>query len=258
MCKNRFMKEMLLKEVVKIRISVSWTSSKPIRQVDWKMNFTITWKLSSLTIVSRASFVKRRYNWRNWSFKIGNNCLMQRVKWNSVFKKQECSYDDSWYKNLFVISNKIHHNVKLGQFIVSYNQKSRTLDCGCCCRKQTYVQNAMLLWFFQQNKMLNGVKIKINDNILPPPTTDGYCGTWDESSPPQDQEKLMITLKYIRNKKYTKIQLKAYRTFHRSATPANILPLEQICHLCCGNISKALSFLTIAKIMSLQGLFWKI
>ena len=124
MCKNRFMEEMLLKEVVKIRISVSWTSSKPIRQVDWKMNFTITWKLSSLTIVSRASFVKRRYNWRNWSFKIGNNCLMQRVKWNSVFKKQECSYDDSWYKNLSVISNKIHHNVKLGQFkysTTSYN-----------------------------------------------------------------------------------------------------------------------------------------
>ena len=65
----------------------------------------------------------------------------------------------------------------------------------------------------------------------------------------------MITLKYIRNKKYTKIQLKAYRTFNQSAAPTNILPLEQISHLCCGNISKALSFLTIAKIMSLQGLF---
>ena len=110
---------------------------------------------------------------------------------------------------------------------------------------------------FQQSKMLNGVNIKIND-ILPPPTTDRYCGTWDECSPPQDQEKLMITLKYIRNKKYTKDQLKAYRTFKQSAAPKNILPLEQVYHLCCVYISTALSVLTIAKIMTLQGLFWKI
>ena len=45
-------------------------------------------------------------------------------------------------------------------------------------------------------------------------------------------------LKYIRNKEYKKGQLKAYRTFNQSAVSANILPLEQICHLCCGNFSK--------------------
>ena len=167
-------------------------------------------------------------------------------------------YDDGWYKNLSVISNKTHHNVKLGQFIVSYNQKSGTLDCDCCCcRKQTCVHSVMSLWFFQQNKMLNEVNIKINDNILPPPTTDRYCGIWDECSPSQNQEKL-ITLKYIWNKKYKKDKLKAYRTFNLSAAPTSILPLEQVFHLCCGNISKALSVSTIDKIMTLQGLFWKI
>ena len=45
-------------------------------------------------------------------------------------------FDDGQYKHLSVISNKIHYNAKLGQFIVSYNQKYGTLDCGCCSRKQ--------------------------------------------------------------------------------------------------------------------------
>ena len=72
--------------------------------------------------------------------------------------------------------------------------------------------------------MLNEVNFKSNDNILPPPTTDEYCGTLDEFSPPQDQEKLMIMLKYIRNKKYTKDQLKACRTFNQSVTDVAVIP----------------------------------
>ena len=65
----------------------------------------------------------------------------------------------------------------------------------------------------------------------------------------------MIMLKYIRNKEYEKDQLKAHRTFNQSAVPANILPLEEICHLCCGDLSKPLSVSNNAKIMTLQGLF---
>ena len=84
----------------------------------------------------------------------------------------------------------------------------------------------MLIWFLQLREMLNEVNFKNCDNIPPPPTTDEYCGTSGECSPPQDQEKLMIMLKYIRNKKFTKDQLKAYRTFNQSPAPANILPLE--------------------------------
>ena len=62
--------------------------------------------------------------------------------------------------------------------------------------------------------MLNEENFKNSDNILPPPTTDEYCGTSDECYQPQDQEKFMIMLKYIRNKEYKKDQLKAYRTFN--------------------------------------------
>ena len=61
------------------------------------------------------------------------------------------------------------------------------------------LHKAMPVWSLQQNEMLN--KVNSNDNILPPPTTDEYCGTSDECSPPQDRNKLMIVLKYIRNKK---------------------------------------------------------
>ena len=97
--------------------------------------------------------------------------------------------------------------------------------------------------FFAIKRNVNEVRFKNNDNILPPPTTDGYCGASDKYSPPQDQEKLMIMLKYIHeSKKCTKDQSKAYRN------TANILPLEQICDLCCGNFSKPLSVSTIAKI----------
>ena len=99
-----------------MKISVAWTSSKPIRQVGWKMYFAITWKLSSLNIVSRTSFVKRRDNWQHWSFERRNSYSIKRVKWNSVFKKQELStavcFDYGQYKYLSVISNKIHYNVK--------------------------------------------------------------------------------------------------------------------------------------------------
>ena len=107
----------------------------------------------------------------------------------------------------------------------------------------------------QQNDLLNEVNFKNSDNILPSPTTDEYCGTSDDCYPPQDQKKLMIMLKDIRNKEYKKDQLKAYRTFNQSAVPANILPLVQICHLCCGNVSKPLSVSSNAKIMTLPGLF---
>ena len=103
--------------------------------------------------------------------------------------------------------------------------------------------------------MVNEVNFQNNDNILPPPTTDEYCGTSNECYPPQDQEKFMIMLKYIRDKEYKKDQLKVYRTFNQSAASADILPLEQICHLCCRNFRKPLSVSTIAKIMTLQGLF---
>ena len=45
----------------------------------------------------------------------------------------------------------------------------------------------MSIWSLQQNERLN--KVNFNDNILPPPTTDEYCGTSDECSPPQHQKK---------------------------------------------------------------------
>ena len=45
-----------------------------------------------------------------------------------------------------------------------------------------------------------------------------------------------------------KDQLKAYCSFNQSEAPVNILPLEQMCHLCCGNFSKPLFVSTIAKI----------
>ena len=86
-------------------------------------------------------------------------------------------FDDGQYKHLSVISNKIHYNAKLGRFIVSYNQKSGTLDCGCCSRKQTCVHKAMSIWFLQQNEMLTELNFKNSNNILPLPTTDEYCGT---------------------------------------------------------------------------------
>ena len=54
----------------------------------------------------------------------------------------------------------------------------------------------MSIWFLQENEMLNEVNFKNNDNILSPPTTDDYCGTSEECSPPQDQEKLITMLKY--------------------------------------------------------------
>ena len=121
-------------------------------------------------------------------------------------------FDDGQYKHLSVISNKIHYNAKVGRFIVSYNQKSGTLDCGCCSRKQTCVHKAMPIWFLQQNEMLTELNFKNSNNILPFPTTDEYRGTSDKCYPPQDQEKLMIMLKYIQNKEYEEDQLKAYRT----------------------------------------------
>ena len=62
----------------------------------------------------------------------------------------------------------------------------------------------MSVWFLQLYEMLNEENFKNSDNILPPPTTDEYCGTSDECSLPQDQEKLVIMLKYIRNKKIHK------------------------------------------------------
>ena len=88
----------------------------------------------------------------------------------------------------------------------------------------------MSIWFLQLKEMLSELNFKNADNILPPPITDDYCGTLDECSPPQNQKKLMIMLKYIQNKEYTKDQLKAYCTFNQSTAPAKILPLEQICH----------------------------
>ena len=103
--------------------------------------------------------------------------------------------------------------------------------------------------------MLTELNFKNSNNSLPLPTTDEYCGTSGKCYPPQDQEKLIIMLKYIRNKEYEKDQSKAYRIFNQSAVPVNILPLEEISHLCCGNLSKPLSVSTNAKIMNLQGLF---
>ena len=94
-------------------------------------------------------------------------------------------FNDGQYKHLSVISNKIHYNAKLGQFIVSYNQKSGTLDCGCYSRKQNCVHKAMSIWFVQQNEMLNEVNFKNSDNILPPSTSDEYCGTSGECYPPR-------------------------------------------------------------------------
>ena len=69
--------------------------------------------------------------------------------------------------------------VNSGQFIVTYNQKSGTLNYGYCSRKLTCVHNAMSAWFLQQNEMLNKVNFKNSDNILPPPTTNEYHGTSD-------------------------------------------------------------------------------
>ena len=149
-------------------------------------------------------------------------CKLLNVKASLRNKNVVVCFDDGQYKHLSVISNKIHYNAKLGRFIVSYNQKSGTLDYGCCSRKQARVRKAMSIWFLQQNEMLNEVNFKNND-ILPPATTDEYCGTLDEFSPPQDQEKLMIMLKYIRNKKYTKDQLKAYRTFNQNVTDVAVI-----------------------------------
>ena len=63
-------------------------------------------------------------------------------------------------------------------------------------------------------------------------------------------------LKYIRNKEYKKDQLKAYRTFNQSAVSANILPVEQICHLCCGNFSKP--FQPMQKLEDFASTFWKL
>ena len=99
--------------------------------------------------------------------------------------------------NTSVISNKIHYSVKLGRFIVSYNQITGTLDCGCCSRKQTCVHKAMSTWLFEQNKMLNDVNFFKNNKLLPLRTTNGYYGTSGKCSPPQEQEQLMIMLKYI-------------------------------------------------------------
>ena len=144
-------------------------------------------------------------------------------------------FDDGQYKHLSVISNKIHYNAKLRRFIVSYNQKSGTLDCGCCSRKQTCVHKAMPIWFLQQNEMLTELNFKNSNNILPLPTNDEYCGTSGKCYPPQDQEKLMIMLKYIQNKEHEEDQLKAYRTK---------VQFQRICYLlkkyvtCCGNLSK--------------------
>ena len=207
------------------------------------------------TVFFRARFFKWRYSWRIWSLKYGTIARCKELNKTASLRNKNAivCFDDGQYKHLSVISNKFYYNVKLGWLIVSYNQKSSTLDCGCCSRKQTCVHKAMLIWFLQLCEMLNEVNFKNSDNIPPPPTTDEYCGTSGECSPPQDQEKLMIMLKYIRNKKFTKDQLKAYRTFNQSPAPANILPLEQICHSCCGNFSKPLSVSTIAKFMTLQG-----
>ena len=40
---------------------------------------------------------------------------------------------------------------------------------------------------FFNKKMLNELNFK-NSDILPPSTTDGYCWTLDDCSPPKDQE----------------------------------------------------------------------
>ena len=47
----------------------------------------------------------------------------------------------------------------------------------------------MSIWFLQLNEMLNEVNFKKDDNILPPPITDDYCGTSDKCSPPKNQKK---------------------------------------------------------------------
>ena len=60
--------------------------------------------------------------------------------------------------------------------------------------------------------MLTELNFRNSNNILPLPTTDECCGTSDKCHPPQDQEKLMIMLKYIQNKEFEEDQLKAYRT----------------------------------------------
>ena len=72
-------------------------------------------------------------------------------------------FEDGNVKHFLVFSEKIHYNAKLSRFVVSYNPKLGTLDCGCCLRKVTCTHKAMCIWYLSRyeklpNKDLLGLK----------------------------------------------------------------------------------------------------
>ena len=72
-------------------------------------------------------------------------------------------FEDGYVKHFSVFSEKIHYKAKLSRFVVSYNPKLGTLDCGCCLRKVTCTHKAMCIWYLNRyeklpNKDLLGLK----------------------------------------------------------------------------------------------------
>ena len=72
-------------------------------------------------------------------------------------------FEDGNVKHSLVFSEKIHYNANFSRFVVSYNPKLGTLDCGCCLRKVTCTHKAMCIWYLSRyekppNKDLLGLK----------------------------------------------------------------------------------------------------
>ena len=63
-------------------------------------------------------------------------------------------FEDGNVKHFSVFSGKIHYNGKLSRFVVSYNPKFGTLDCGCCLRNVTCTHKTMCICYLSQYENL--------------------------------------------------------------------------------------------------------
>ena len=165
-------------------------------------------------------------------------------------------FEDGYVKHFSVFSEKIHYKAKLSRFVVSYNPKLGTLDCGCCLRKVTCTHKAMCIWYLSQyeklaNKDLPGLK-----ENTPEFQNQTNARQSKETYPLEEENILHIMLNYLRQfKTYNKEEVHNHRVFAKQKVPQHIIPIEQICHLRKTQLSNPITVTNNAKVVTLQGVF---
>ena len=192
---------------------------------------------------------------------LNSSTIQQCIELNNLAISNDISpvvvFDNNRYTHLSIYSNKVHYNAKLKRYVVTCDNNSGSLDCGCCIRKVNCVHKSMALWLMKQTDRLPS----INDTNRLEPSFDGKQSETADLNvpsflyPPVDQSSLESMIRYIhKKKKYDGHQLQHFRIFNKSLLPGKFVPIETMCHLCKQRLSKSILVSKQVKVFTLQGL----